>query len=148
MRRADLLIGLGLLVFAVVYFQQSFAITRGFASDRLGPAFFPRLLALVLAGLALILIMRAVSGRSDPTPPPVMRLGVFVGILVLMVAYAVALPWAGFLLATPLLLAAVIRLLGLRAWLTLGGTAVGVTLVLYFAFARVLHVLLPMGPLK
>jgi len=143
MRRADLLIGLGLLVVAAVYFQQSFAITRGFASDRLGPAFFPRLLGGVLAILALTLVMRALSGRSDPTPPPAMRLGVFLGTLVLMVVYSLVLPRVGFLLATPLLLAAVIWLLGLRRWGTMAATAIGVTGVLYIVFARMLKVLLP-----
>lgn len=143
MRRADLLIGFGLLVVAAVYFQQSFAITRGFASDRLGPAFFPRLLAGVLAVLAVMLIMRALSGRSDPTPPPAMRLGVFLGTLALMIVYALALPRAGFLVATPVLLAAVIWLLGLRRWSTVAGTAVGVTATLYIVFARMLKVLLP-----
>ncbi|HET6947171.1 MAG TPA: tripartite tricarboxylate transporter TctB family protein [bacterium] len=148
MRRADLLVGLGLLVLAGVYFEQSFAITRGFASDRLGPAFFPRLLALTLAALAATLVVRAVSGRSDPSHPPAVRLRVFAGLLVLLVAYTLLLPRAGFLLTTPVLLGAVIWLLGLRSWASLVGTALGVTAVLYVFFGRFLHVLLPMGPLR
>ena len=76
MRRADLLVGLGLLVLAGVYFEQSFAITRGFASDRLGPAFFPRLLALTLAALGATLVVRGVAGRAGPPhPPPAPRRG-------------------------------------------------------------------------
>jgi putative tricarboxylic transport membrane protein len=148
MRRADFYIGLGLLAFALVYFQQSFGILRGFASDRLGPAFFPRMLALTLAALALTLVVRAVAGRSDPSRPPEMRVGVFAAVVALLVVYALVMPAAGFLLTTPVLLAAVIRLLGLRRWAPLLGTAVGVTGVLYLVFGRALHVLLPLGPLK
>jgi len=148
MRRADFYIGLGLLAVALVYFQQSFTILRGFASDRLGPAFFPRTLALTLAALAVTLIVRAAAGRSDPSRPPEIRVGVFAAVVGLLVVYAFVLPAAGFLLATPVLLGAVIWLLGLRRWGTLLGTAVGATAVLYFAFGRALHVLLPMGPLK
>lgn len=148
MRRADLLIGLGLLVFAGVYFEQSFAIRRGFAADRLGPAFFPRLLALTLAVLAVILVVRAVTGRSDPSRPPAIRLGIFASVLVLLVAYVLLLPRLGFVLATPPLLGAVIWLLGLRNWPSLAGTALGLTAGLYVVFGRALHVLLPMGPLK
>jgi hypothetical protein len=48
-RRADLFIGLGLLAFAGAYYWASFDIAMGFASDRLGPTFFPRLLAAALA---------------------------------------------------------------------------------------------------
>ncbi len=148
MKRADLAIGLGLLVLSAVYFQQSFGIIRGFASDRLGPAFFPRLLALTLAALALTLIVRAVSGRSDPSRPPAVRLGVFAGLVLLLVLYTLLLPRLGFVLMTPVLVAGAIWLLGLRQWGYLVGTAVGVTAVLYLVFARTLHVLLPMGPLK
>lgn len=148
MRRADLAIGIGLLVAAMIYFQQSFAITRGFASDRLGPAFFPRLLAVVLGALALTLIVRAVSGRSDPSRPPAIRSGVLIGLIVLLVLYALALPSLGFILTTPLLVAGAIWLLGLRQWPRVAGTALSVTLVLYVVFVRMLHVLLPMGPLR
>ena len=147
MRRADFYIGLGLLAFALVYFQQSFTILRGFASDRLGPAFFPRMLALALAALALTLIVRAVAGRSDPSRPPAIRAGTLAAVLVVLVLYGFVLPYLGFLIATPLMLGAVIWFLGLRAWLSLAGTAVGVTVVLWFVFARLLHVLLPAGSL-
>jgi len=148
MRRADLVIGFALLAFTAVYAQQSFLIRRGFASDRLGPAFFPRLLALALGVLALLLITRALAGRSDLSRPPAIRTGVFAGVLALMVAYAFLMPRVGFLIATPVLLGAVIRILGLRNWTTLVGTALGVTVVLYVIFGRALHVLLPMGPLR
>jgi len=76
------------------------------------------------------------------------RLRVFAGLLVLLVAYTLLLPRAGFLLTTPVLLGAVIWLLGLRSWASLVGTALGVTAVLYVFFGRFLHVLLPMGPLR
>jgi len=145
MRRADAVIGLGLLVFAALYFQQSFAINRGFASDLLGPTFFPRLLAAVLALLALALVARAAGNRSERAPLPPARVGVFLGVVILTAAYALLLPWAGFLLATPVLVGVVIALMGLREWRPLLGTAIGVTVVLYLVFARFLHVLLPPG---
>jgi putative tricarboxylic transport membrane protein len=148
MRRADFFIGLGLLGFALVYYQQSFSIIRGFASDRLGPAFFPRMLAFALAALSLVLILRALAGRSDPSRPPEMRVGVFAAVIALLLVYAAVMPFAGFLLATPVLLAAVIWLLGLRHWVPVIGTALGVTAVLYFVFGRTLHVLLPLGPFR
>lgn len=154
MRRADLLTGLGLLVVAAMYFHQSFSIVRGFASDRLGPAFFPRLLAGTLATLAVALLVRAGTGRSDPSPLPPIRgrlLGVVVGLLV---AYGVALPRAGFLLSTPVLLAVLLGLLGRTSSpgqrlsrAGVGVAAVAMTLALYVVFGRALHVLLPRGPL-
>jgi putative tricarboxylic transport membrane protein len=148
MRRADAVIGLGLLIFAALYFQQSFAITTGFAPDRLGPTFFPRLLAAVLALLALMLIARAAGNRSERAPPPTARVGVFIGVVGLMALYALALPRVGFLLGTPVLVGIVVALMGLREWRPLLGTAIGVTLALYLVFDRFLHVLLPPGLLS
>ena len=147
MRRADLLIGIALLILSAFYYQASFQIVRGFASDLLGPTFFPRLLAAALAVLATTLIVRAASGRSDPAPLPAIRVRLFWSTLGLTLAYVLLLPRLGFLIATPLLLGAVIWLLGLRRWATLAGAAVGFTLALYLVFARALHVLLPLGPL-
>lgn len=148
MRRADLLTGIGLLALAALYFQQSFAITVGFAADRLGPTFFPRLLALSLGGCALALIARALRGRSDPTPLPAVRLPLLLGTLGLTAAYTLLLAPLGYLLATPLYVAALVLLLGYRRRAGVAGTALGVTVVLYLVFARALKVLVPMGPLR
>lgn len=146
MRRADFWIGLGLLAFAAFYYQQSLSITVGLAADRLGPTFFPRLLAATLALAALGLLWRSARGRSDPAPLPPARLGLFLWAVGLTAAYALLLPRAGYLIATPVYLGAVIWLLGFRHPAGLAATAIGVTAALYLVFARALHVLVPMGP--
>jgi hypothetical protein len=148
MRRADLLIGIGLLAFAAFYFRQSYEITVGFASDRLGPAFFPRLLALTLAGCALTLIARSLRGRSDPAPLPSIRTNLLLWTLGLTIAYVAALRPLGYLIATPLYLAALVWLLGYRSPVGLAGTAIGVTAALYLVFVQALKVLVPMGLLR
>ena len=56
-------------------------------------------------------------------------------------------PYVGFLLATPPLLAAVTVALGLRQPLLVVAPALGITLVLYAVFGRLLGVLFPRGPL-
>ncbi len=147
MRRADLFIGLGLLVFAGLYFRESFAITVGFAADRLGPRFFPRMLAIALATCALALIRRSVAGRSDPGPLKPVRLAVLAGAAVLTTVYALLLGPLGYVIATPLYLSALIVLLGHRDLKSLLALTVGGTAVLYLVFVRALHVLVPMGPL-
>jgi putative tricarboxylic transport membrane protein len=147
MRRADLVGGVGLLLFAVFYFERSFVISTGLASDRLGPTFFPRVLASVLALLAAVLIVRAISDRSDREPLAPVRTVRLFGVLGLTVVWALLLPSAGFVLVTPLLLGSVMWTMGLRRWRGLIGVSLGMTLVLYLVFVRALKVLLPMGPL-
>jgi len=146
-RRADLLIGIGLLAFAILYYRESFAITVGFASDRLGPTFFPRLLAFALGICALGLIRRSLTGRSDVDPLPPLRIGLFVGAVALTLAYAALLTPLGYVIATLLYMAAMSWLLGYRNLLGLAGTTAAVTAVLYLVFVRALNVLVPMGPL-
>ncbi|MBI4540090.1 MAG: tripartite tricarboxylate transporter TctB family protein [Gemmatimonadetes bacterium] len=147
MRRVDLFAGLALFAFAAFYFWQSLAVTVGFASDTLGPTFFPRLLALGLAILALVVVVRAATNRSDPSAPAPLRHGLLVVLLVLIVAWAVLLPLLGYFIVTPPLLAAVMLLLGLRNLWKLLGTTLGLTLALYLLFGQALNVPLPMGPL-
>ena len=146
MRRADLVGGIGLLIFAAFYFERSFAISTGLASDRLGPSFFPRVLATVLALLAAVLMGRALSDRSDPAPLSKVRVTRLFAILTLTVVWALLLPRVGFLIATPLLLGTVMWTMGLRRWRGLIGVSLGMTLVLYLVFVRFLKVLLPLGP--
>ena len=147
MRRADLLSGIGLFLFSTFYFERSFAISTGLASDRLGPTFFPRLLALLLALLSVVLIVRAAWDRSSPTPLHPVRTGRLFAVFALTIAWALLLPRLGFLIITPLLLGSVIWILGHRRWRTLIGVSLGMTLILYAVFVRALHVLLPMGHL-
>lgn len=147
MRRADLLIGIALVAFAVLYYRESFEITVGFAADRLGPRFFPRLLAFALALSGLGLIRRSVTGRSDAEPLAPVRIGQFVLTVAITLAYAILLPTLGYLIATVLYVGALIWLLGYRNIVGLAATSAGVTAVLYLVFARALHVLVPMGPL-
>lgn len=145
MRRVDLLTGFVLVAFAALYFERTFHITIGLASDRLGPTFFPRLLAALLALCGLGLLFRAAAGRSDSPRPAPMRLGLFVAIITLALGYLVALPVIGFVVLTPLLLGAVMALLGLRNWWALAGTSIGITLLLLLVFVEMLRVPLPMG---
>ena len=147
MRRADLLIGIGLLLFAALYFRGSLDITVGFASDKLGPTFFPRLLAATLGASAIGLIWRSLGGRSDPAPLPPVQVGLFLWTVGLTLVYALLLRLVGYLVATPLYLAGIVLVLGYHNLTGLAATALGVTAVLYAVFARALHVLLPMGTL-
>ena len=147
MRRADLWGGIGLLLFAAFYFERSFAISTGLASDRLGPTFFPRCLAVGLSLLAVVLLVRALSGRSDSAPLSKIRVARLAAILALTVGWALLLPKMGFLLVTPLLMASVMCTMGIRSWWRLLGVSLTMTFVLYLVFVKALNVLLPMGPL-
>jgi putative tricarboxylic transport membrane protein len=147
--RADRVIGLLLIGLAAWYYWLSGDIEVGLASDRLGPRFFPRGLAVLLGAASFLLILRTFGPRAR-TGAPVQsaegeRSDRLVATLLLSAAYLLLLPRVGFLLLTPVYLAAFTWLLGYRRWAPLLGTAVGVTMALYLVFARALRVRLPPG---
>lgn len=144
---ADRIIGACLLVLAGVYYRYTYDIEVGLASDLLGPTFFPRALAVLLAIASAALIARTFLPRARAAAPgeegdaPLRLLWT----LLLSAAYLLLLPRIGFVLLTPVFLGAFAVMLGYRRWRAVVGTALGTTIVLYVLFATLLRVRLPRG---
>jgi putative tricarboxylic transport membrane protein len=123
-----------------------------------GPRGFPRLLGVVLAILGVILVARSIM-RSRPATPrrntadaegsaPVTRREVAFagGVFALLISYAFLLERVGFLIATPVIMAsAMVGLLRMRTWISIGLLAVGVTFGCWFIFDSLLGTPLPRG---
>lgn len=116
-----------------------------------GPALFPGLIAAGLCVCGLLLILRGLRERASApwvvlddwvrSPRHVLALAVLLGSIVFYIAAA---GWLGFLPTAAIILVAmfsVLRVPPLRAVLL----AVVVTLVIHFAFYRLLRVPLPWG---
>lgn len=149
MKRADSLLGperIGLAVIAATA-ATAFALTFRFnvpamAGTEPGPAFVPRLLAIILFALAACVAarMRGVRERSI----------VFDRAIVLaslaLVAYAVSLPFTGYGLTTCALLALILIIVRAGSWRTIATFSVGMTVGTYLIFDRALAIGLPRGP--
>lgn len=127
MRGRDLLFGTATLVVAVVYYGLAAAIPASDLSDPIGPQGLPKIYAVLLAGLALILIARSLPRvHSNPEPPnpdprtleppkpepqgsPAARVA---GMLLIGIAYIIVLPWLGYLVSIAALLTFTIYLQG------------------------------------
>ena len=116
---------------------------------QLGPAFWPRL---VLAGLALVCLLKAVAEwrrgtpASDDTEPAgeISRPRLAAGIA-LVVLYVLATPWLGFMLATAAFIVAFMVLAGARSPLVVATNAVLGTVVLLYTFVKIVYLPLPKG---
>jgi len=135
--------GLALLL-AIVYSWTARGFDPGLISDPLGPQTFPYLLGAVLAITALALLLR-------PDPPPhwpdvrhLLQMGIIVAVLV---AYAALLERLGFIVGTTLAAALIGRRLG-ASWRTALLTGIGVALVVYGLFDKILELPLPPGLLE
>lgn len=140
----DLVAAGGLAAAAACVWLETAGYPGSLVSGAPGPAFFPRLLALLAAGLALLLAWRAWRGTStagrDVSRPEARRVGASLLLLVLFVAL---LPRVGAFLLLPPLLASVMLLMGERSWLALAGVPLLFDLFVYLVFYRFFSVDLP-----
>ncbi|MES2633553.1 MAG: tripartite tricarboxylate transporter TctB family protein [Pseudomonadota bacterium] len=119
--------------------------------QQVGPALFPGLIAVGLCVAGLILIVKGIKARAAHpwmewedwvrSPRHVAALAVLIGSIVF---YIVAANWLGFLPTAFLILMAMLLVLRVRIGVALV-VAVVATLVIHFAFYKLLRVPLPWG---
>jgi putative tricarboxylic transport membrane protein len=116
-----------------------------------GPRFLPVVLAVGWIMLATAYLAGAVAGlagrRIDSAAERLDHLPRVVALLVTLVAYAYALEYAGYLIATAVLFALCAAILGSRSHIRDAVVAVGLTIAVYFLFTRGLNIYLPTGVL-
>jgi putative tricarboxylic transport membrane protein len=139
-----------LLGIAVVVHVQAFPKIPG---QQVGPALFPGLVAAGLAVCGALLIVSGVRRRVEEPwyeTADWMRSGrhfvSFVAIVGGLVAYVLLADAVGFLIVAPILLWIWFTVLGVRR-LTAVVVAIGATLVIWYAFYKLLRVPLPWGVL-
>jgi len=141
-------IGLALLALVVLWTARAFPDVPG---QKLGAAFLPMIVGGGLLLCALGLIVRSLRGKAyadvgPRTAPGGEHFGSALVIIAAIVAYLLLSEPLGFLLIAPLCLLAVFLAFRVR-WQTAVLCAVGGTLVVHFAFYKLLRVPLPWGPL-
>lgn len=138
----DVVAGALLLVFAAA----TFVVTLGFPGpgqpNDPGPAAFPRIIAVALAVLAVLQLVRPQGGEALPRGRTAVRVA---GVVGLLAAYAAVLEVLGFILASILFLLGALMLAGVRRPLLLVVIPVGVSVVLFYVFYELLDVSLPRG---
>ncbi|MHB0869579.1 MAG: tripartite tricarboxylate transporter TctB family protein [Chloroflexota bacterium] len=146
MSRRDQALGvISLAIAAAVWLGTADYPVQADISRGLGPAFFPRLLAALIALLGLVIIIRALRA-SRSSAGPLLPNAMPVALLGVMGAYGVLLVPVGFAIATPLFLLAGATLLGVR--LRKGVIfSLGLTAATYLVFKVMLAVPLPVGEL-
>lgn len=140
---SDRIFGLAGLALAAFFIWSATLIELSFISDPVGPRTFPVIIGSVLGLSSLIILIRP---DAEPRWPKFSRLAEIAGAVVVMVAYALLLPEAGFVIATAAAAAVLTWRLGTAAHWSL---AVGVltSLGIYVVFHLILGLSLARGPL-
>jgi putative tricarboxylic transport membrane protein len=114
------------------------------------PGFFPFIGSVLLIGLAVILLVQGLRRRDGSAQSSGEVVGELRRPLVLIVSlcvYTAALKYVGYVLPTMVLVAVILRVLGVMSWKVLTVTSLGLSVVAYLLFGRVLGIDLPRGVL-
>ncbi|MGI6456057.1 MAG: tripartite tricarboxylate transporter TctB family protein [bacterium] len=145
--KAEIIIGILLIVLSVAVFVETYDFAR--TGQEVGPQFVPRMLALFLALLSLVLMGNALFGKRIAGETPVVSWKNevwFIGLSLLgLILYGFLMNWIGFMLSTLLYMGGMLLFLGERSPVLVGGWAFGVTLIMYWVFQTFLQVDLPAG---
>ena len=157
-RAAALVTGCGGLVFSVVYILSARSIEDSLLADPVGASGVPvaigGLMALASAALivkGLVPAGRTVSGATaaadtaEQAPATLRPHALAAGLLLILAAYLVALPWLGYVVAVGLLAAAVAWFAGGRQPSVIIGFALVTGPLLWLVFDFALRVRMPSG---
>ncbi len=110
------------------------------------PGFFPFLGGVILIALSCILMVQGWlgGGKEGKAFGEMRRPGILV---VGMGVYVVILDSLGYVLATILIAAVILRVLGVKSWRVLGMVSIALAVGTYLLFARLLGIELPAGVL-
>lgn len=115
----------------------------------MGAGTWPKILAVCMILLAVLLLIQSLRDHTNTESPFVMSPDlkrVLAGIGIMLV-FCVLLKFFGFMIASAFMIAAVMALMGERRPLVLIGVTVGVLAFIYVVFAMVLNLPFPKGSL-
>ena len=115
------------------------------------PGFFPFIGGALLIGLALVLLVQGLRRRADSPPrQPREAVGTLRRPAILIASlcvYTAALDPLGYVLPTIVLVAVILRVLGVTSWKILGLASIGLSVGAYVLFGKALGIDLPTGVL-
>ena len=160
----ELVLGIVTLAIAAVYYLLAIRIPQSDIADLIGAQGLPKTYAALLAGLSIIVIVRALTSTrtqrvrtaspaaAPDATPATPKLGgqrgaawrVF-GMLMNGVIYILVVPWLGYILSIAALIAATVYHQGGELNRRAAAVAIGGAVLLWLLFVRLLHIAHPAG---
>ncbi len=150
MKRLNFITGLIFLAIAVYAFVSSLGMVAKNANDVLGPAFWPKILAVLMIILSVLLIAESLLSKSDEPSPIDIRSEGFkrvVKICAVLVLFGILIFFAGIYIAMLAMMPLTMYLHGERKIPVMAGITIGMIVFIYLVFGKALLVPLPTGML-
>lgn len=149
---AGLLLGAIGLVFILILIPHGVVEPRKVKYAALSPSYYPRIVAIALLGLGMLVAVRGFLEHRQADEPDAMArpdAGVRIAaVFCLLGLYAVLIGTVGFVLMSALVLAALTFLAGERRLWLIAANAVVLPFVLYFFFVEIANIPIPAGVLE
>jgi hypothetical protein len=144
-RSADRITAALLLALSVAFAAGALKYYQWWGPGGPGPAFVPFWLGLVMAGLALLMLVKSLRNPypGDAWLPRGEGLRAMLVVLGVTVAFVVLLQVVGMILGTALFVAALVGFLGRHRWWVIAAVAIGAAGFNYLVFLRWLRVPFP-----
>lgn len=141
--------GIGAIAIGSAYLYLALQLSPSALADNVGPAGVPKVLAIIMIALGMVLavqgvLARAAHGRQADLKRTVGRAA---GLLMIGVAYLIVIPHAGYVLSIALLIIAVATYQGTAPGLRLLAVGVIGALSLWLVFVWLLDIPMPSGVL-
>ena len=145
--RTDRYVGIGFIVLGILGTLSAMSWPTMFSTDPAGPAAIPIILCVSLIILGAVLAVGGFLVKKKAAEPFIQKRDVILvaELTGTCLLYIILLQVIGYLLATPLLLAAILLIVGTRKWKTIIMVSLITTVVLFLLFYSLLQVNLPLG---
>ena len=148
MAKRDIYFAVGLMALAALFFGLTYYFPR--QTLAMSPRLFPRVICLALFSLSGVLFFQAFCQRRTVSETREDKWGIQgrrFGLLIIMAfVYTRVLEDAGYLVATPPLIAGVMILFNEKRWIRIAAVSIITTALLYILFRMVFRVPLPRLP--
>lgn len=147
-RKIDVVMASALIAASIVILTND-ELSQGGVETELGSLFLPRIVAVCMIGFAATVGVQSLLRLHRQSPKDdVEKIGTdgFGGVFIylgIFIAYWLAVPYIGFVIATPPVMMAIAILLGGRSWIAMGLMSVITPLVIYHLSYEFLRVFLP-----
>ncbi|MBI4607455.1 MAG: tripartite tricarboxylate transporter TctB family protein [Candidatus Rokubacteria bacterium] len=145
MSRLPLVAALAFLASSAAYLVAALRLSPG-SVEQPGPGLFPVAVGLLLVASSSAFVFQSLRASSAAAAGPPAEAGKRVtGVLAVLAAFCLFLPWLGYAVTAPGLLVVILRLFGLARWPVVAALAVVATAASYYLFGVLLGVPLPAG---
>ena len=142
----DRAVGIGGLLIGLAAMAEGWRIPAATATGEPGTRLFPLLIGAIICSLSLAVVLRPERASAGGAGEAAGRARLW-GTVAILAGYTIAFERLGFLLATPIVLGALLAGYGERRWSVIAGVSVGATAATYVVFAIWLGAPLPLGVL-